>query len=95
MPKFTAGKLLRTLSEAKRSGNPPLNLAKWRGELRDIRNVLIKLRDKAETEMDRLEDVDYTEIPLAQDKLYTKLHEDLEDAVDNIAEAINSIDLCL
>lgn len=97
MPKITARKLLRTLSEAKRPPAPPMNFAKWRTELRDIRNQLIKLRDKSEDELDRLEKALYDDeelTPSENDKL-SKLYDRMEDAVDNIAQAINNIDYIL
>ena len=94
MPKLTARRLLRTLDEGKRPSAPPLNFDKWRGTLRDIRNQLIKLRDKAEDEADRL-DIDDVELtPSEQDKV-EKLYDRMEEAIDNIAQAINNIDYIL
>jgi len=97
MPKITARKLMRTLNEAKRPPAPPMNFAKWRTELRDLRNQLIKLRDKAEDELDRVEVLTYDNENLtpAQDAQYNKLYDKMEDAVDNIAQAINNIDYIL
>lgn len=97
MPKFTARRLVRTLSEAKRPAAPPLNFDKWRGQLRDIRNQLIKLRDKSEDELDRLEAEMYDDENLtpAQSQKLNKLYDRMEDAVDNIAQAINNIDYIL
>ena len=97
MPRFTARRLLRTLNEAKRPSAPPLNFDKWRGNLRDIRNQLIKLRDKSEDELDRLEKALYEDEELTQseDAKLSKLYDRMEDAVDNIAGAINQIDLIL
>ena len=97
MPKLTARRLLRTLHEApSRRGADftPLNFDKWRGTLRDIRNQLIKLRDKAEDEVDRL-DIDDAELPPSEQDKVEKLSDRMELAVDSIAEAINQIDLCL
>ena len=97
MPRFTARRLVRTLSEAKRPSAPPLNFDKWRGQLRDIRNQLIKLRDKSEDELDRLEKALYEDEELTQSETtkLEKLYDRMEDAVDNIAQAINNIDYIL
>jgi flagellar motility protein MotE (MotC chaperone) len=97
MPRFTARRLVRTLSEVKRPPAPPLNFEKWRGELRDIRNQLIKLRDKSEDELDRLEKARYDdeELTPSQNAKLEKLYDRMEDAVDNIAQAINNIDYIL
>lgn len=95
--KLTARRLLNTLNEAKRPAAPPLNLDKWRGQLRDIRNQLIKLRDKAEDELDRLEKEIYEDEdrgPQEAAKL-DKLETKMSDCVDSIAEAINNIDYIL
>lgn len=95
---FDAHRLLRTLQiqEAKTAA-PPLNMEKWRGQLRDIRNQLIKLRDKAEAELDRIERAVYDDEdlgPKEADKL-DKLQNHMTDCVDYVADAINQIDLCL
>lgn len=96
-PKLTARRLLRTLNEAKRQPAPPLNVVKWRGELRDIRNLLIKLRDKAEDEQDRVDELlyDADQLTQAQEDKYEKLGDHMENCVDAIANAINEIDMCL
>lgn len=97
MPKLTARRLLRTLNEAKRPPAPPLNFDKWRAELRAIRNQLIKLRDKAEDEADRLEKALFNDDELTpkQNSELQKLSDRMDDAVDNIAQAINDIDYIL
>ena len=94
---LTARRLLNTLNEAKRPSAPPLNFDKWRAQLRDIRNQLIKLRDKSEDELDRLETALYNdeELTPSENAKYEKLYDRMEQAVDNIAEAINNIDLIL
>jgi flagellar motility protein MotE (MotC chaperone) len=97
MPRFTARRLLRTVNEAKRPAAPPLNFEKWRSELRAIRNQLIKLRDKSEDELDRLEKALYEdeELTPSENAKLEKLYDRMEDAVDNIAQAINNIDYIL
>ena len=93
----TARRLLRTINEAKRPAAPPLNVEKWRTQLRAIRNELIKLRDKAEDELDRVEAQLYDSDALSQadERKLEKLAERLESGVDYVADAINQIDLCL
>ena len=103
MPKLTARKLLDTLDsrvvlkEAKKPAAPPLNLDKWRGELRDIRNQLIKLRDKAEAELDRVEEAGYNGdlLTAKENAALNTLQDQMEHCVDNIANAINEIDISL
>ena len=94
MAKLTAHRLLRIVNEQKGDARP-LNLSKWRNELREIRNTLIKLRDRAEDEMDRLEEALREELPQSQADNLEATGEHLEECVDAIAEAINQIDACL
>jgi hypothetical protein len=97
MPKLTARRLLHALNEAKRPAAPPLNMDKWRIQIRDIRNQLIKLRDKTEDEGERVDAALYDdEILTAKDtaRLNT-LQDRVEMAVDAIAEAINQLDTIL
>lgn len=95
--KLTARRLLNTLNEAKRDSSPPLNVEKWRGQLRDIRNQLIKLRDKAELELDRIEAATFNddELTPAEARKLATLEDHMTDCVDYVADAINQIDLCL
>lgn len=109
MPKLTARRLLRVLrteaknpaspplNEAKKPTAPPLNLDKWRGALRDIRGQLIKLRDKAEDELDRVEKAaaDDEHLTAKEAVELDKLEDRMTACVDNIAQAINNIDLSL
>lgn len=98
MPKLTARRLIRTLRESKNSGRPPLNVEKWRAQLRDIRNTLIKLRDKAEDELDRVGwevNRDFDNLSSKEQDKLSELEAHMERCVDYIADSINQIDLCL
>jgi hypothetical protein len=94
MANLRARTLIRTLNE-QRIEVKPLNVEKWRGALRDIRNTLIKLRDKAELELDRIEDVDFDDLTPAESSKLDKLHDHLESCVDYLGDSINQIDACL
>ena len=97
MPKFTARRLLHTLNEGPRQVAPPLNLDKWRIQIRDIRNQLIKLRDKADDDLVRLDRAIYDteDMGSAEEARVSRLSVKMSNAVDAIAEAINQLDLTL
>jgi hypothetical protein len=94
MPKFTARQLHRALNEAAPEFRP-LNMGKWRLEIRDIRNQLIKLRDRADDELERIRgayDEDMGQRAIAEQE---KMEDKLDEAIDAIAEAINQLDILL